>query len=71
MALLDKPETFVSIQSAAFRLGVPQAWLKKKVVAGEISHLRVGRRRLVNADAVERVLLRMSDKAAARTEGGT
>ena len=67
----DHPETFVSLRSAAFRLGVPHAWLKQKVLAGEVPHLCVGRRRLVNPQAVEAVLLAWAQNAASQPTNNT
>ena len=56
-------ETFLSLRRAAVRLGVPAAWLRAEADAGRVPHLRVGRRLLVNPQAVERVLLERSQQA--------
>jgi hypothetical protein len=50
--------TFVSLTSAAYRLGVPAAWLRAEARAGRIPHLKAGRRILFNVSLVEKVLLR-------------
>jgi hypothetical protein len=50
-------ESFVPLRRAAARLGVPAAWLRAEAVAGRVPSLRVGRRLLMNPEAVERVLL--------------
>lgn len=51
------PETFLPLRRTAARLGVPAAWLRAEVEAGRVPHLRVGRRVMLNPQAVERVLL--------------
>ena len=51
------PEAFISLRRTAARLGVPIAWLKAEAEAGEVPHLKVGRRLLFRSDEVERVLL--------------
>lgn len=53
----DQPESFLPLRRVAVRLGVPAAWLRAEADAGRIPHLRVGRRMLLNPQAVERVLL--------------
>lgn len=56
-------ESFLPLRRAAVRLGVPAAWLRAEADAGRVPHLRVGRRLLVNPQAVERVLLDRSRQA--------
>lgn len=53
-------ESFLPLRRAAARLGVPIAWLKSEAAAGRVPCLRVGRRLLLNCDAVERALLERS-----------
>jgi hypothetical protein len=57
------PESFLPLRRAAVRLGVPAAWLRAEADAGRVPHLRVGRRLLVNPQAVERVLLERAQQA--------
>ena len=57
-------ESFLPLKRAAVRLGVPAAWLRAEADAGRIPHLRVGRRLLVNPQAIERVLLDRAQRAA-------
>jgi hypothetical protein len=47
----------VPLNSGAIRAGVPVAWLRREVAAGRLPALRVGRRFLVNPDALARALL--------------
>lgn len=49
-------ESFVSIHSAAYELGVPLAWLKREAEVGRVPSLKVGRRLLFNVQQVEQVL---------------
>jgi len=60
-------ESFLSLQRAAARLGVPAAWLRSEARAGRVPHLRVGRRMLFNPDAVQHVLL---ERAAQQSKAG-
>ena len=53
----SQSELFLPLRRAAVRLGVPAAWLRAEADAGRVPHLRVGRRLMVNPQAVERVLL--------------
>jgi hypothetical protein len=46
----------------AARLRLPAEWLKGEALAGRIPCLRVGRRLLFNADAVEQVLAERAGK---------
>jgi len=57
MATDTNPETFVAVQHAAIRLGVPAAWLKAEAEAGRVPSLRAGRRILVNLEIVKDALL--------------
>jgi hypothetical protein len=50
-------EPFLSLNRAALRLGVPEAWLKTEAKAGRIPCLRAGRRLLFSLSAVEAALL--------------
>lgn len=50
-------ESFVSVDRAAIRLGVPAAWLKAEALAGRVPSLRVGRRILLNPTTIEAALL--------------
>ncbi len=50
-------ESFISLERAAFRLGVPAAWLRTEAEAERVPYLRAGRRLLFNCAAVERELL--------------
>jgi len=61
----SQSESFLPLRRAAARLGVPAAWLRGEAVAGRVPHLRVGRRLLVNPQAVERVLLERAQQAVA------
>ncbi len=58
----------VSVCGLANRLKLPAAWLKAEAEAGRIPSLRVGRRLLFNASAVERALLA---RAAGKSHEGT
>jgi hypothetical protein len=49
------------------RHGLSLAWLKREAEAGRIPSLRVGKRLLFSADAVERALIQ---RAAGRTAEG-
>ena len=48
--------SFISIESAAVRLGVPAAWLKREAREGRVPALRAGRRLLVKPQDVEAAL---------------
>ena len=54
---------FLPIAPAARYLGVPVKWLKSEVDAGRVPHLRVGRRLLVQLDAVEKTLRERAKQA--------
>ena len=62
----NPPETFLPLKDAAYRLGVPAAWLRAEADAGRVPHLRVGRRLLVNAEAIERVLLERAQQSGGK-----
>jgi hypothetical protein len=64
--------TFIPLRSAAISLGVPYAWLKAEVKAGRVPHIAVGRRLLVNQEAVANTLreMAMGSLATQRAEGG-
>jgi len=55
------PESFIPVRRLAARIGVPAAWLKREAAAGRVPSLRVGRRLLMNREAVERVLLQRAE----------
>ena len=58
MSIIEQPpESFVSLQCAAARLGVPTAWLREEAQANQVPHLRAGRRILFNIETVERALI--------------
>ena len=48
---------FIPLEPLASKLGLPQYWLKAEADAGRIPCLKIGRRRLFNADAVRLALL--------------
>jgi len=57
MQAVVQPPTFVSIEHAATRTGVPAAWLRSEADAGRIPHIKAGKRILCNVSAVERALM--------------
>lgn len=61
---------FVSIGVLADRLGVPIAWLRAEVDSGRIPFLRAGRRRIFDAESVERTLAQRVKNGADKTKGG-
>lgn len=54
---MDTRSTFVSAIELSNELGLPLAWLKAEAKTGRIPSLKVGRRRLFDADSVRRVLV--------------
>jgi hypothetical protein len=48
--------TYVSLDHAAVRLGVPERWLRDEAEAARIPTLKVGRRTLCELDAVRAAL---------------
>ena len=60
--------TFISLFDLADHLGLPVRWLKGEVAAGRLPHIRVKRRLMFNADAVERVLLDAAARSTTRTD---
>lgn len=60
------PESFIPVRRLAARIGVPAAWLKREAAAGRVPSLRVGRRLLMNREAVERVLLQRAEDEVIR-----
>jgi hypothetical protein len=66
MSALQKPETFISLQRAASRLGVPAAWLRAEAEAGRVPFLRAGRRLLFNPDSVAAALLERAKEGGAK-----
>ena len=69
MDATQRTQSFVSIEHAAYRLGIPIAWLRREAARGDIPTLRVGRRILLNPPDVERALRCRSrgDKEGAET----
>ena len=61
---MDTQESFQGIQSAAYELGVPVAWLKREAEAERVPALRVGRQLRFNIQQVERAL---TERAAQQT----
>jgi len=57
-------EVFVPVRRAAAVLGVPAAWLRSEAEAGRLPYLRVGRRLVLNPQAVERVLMMRAQQAS-------
>lgn len=53
---MDNKSTFISAIELSNELGLPLAWLKAEAKAGRIPSLKVGRRRLFDADSVRCVL---------------
>ena len=47
----------MNIRRAAIRLGVPQNWLEAEIKAGQLPHLRIGKRVLVDVDTVRQALV--------------
>lgn len=60
-----QPATFSTLEQAAFRVGVPKAWLRQEAEAGRIPHLRAGRTIMFNIETVEKALLERASKAVA------
>ncbi|MGD0464869.1 MAG: hypothetical protein ABSB74_20485 [Tepidisphaeraceae bacterium] len=67
--VVEKQKTFQPLRRAAMRLGLPPSWLRAEVIAGRIPALRVGKKILVNPEAVERVLLDRAGEAASAEPG--
>jgi hypothetical protein len=61
----------VSLRGLAQALGLPAPWLKTEAEEGRIPSLRIGRRLLFNAGAVQRVLLLRAAGREDRTENST
>lgn len=57
-------ETFISVDRAAVRLGVPAAWLRAEARAGRVPCLRAGKRLLVNVAMVRRALAERAERDA-------
>ena len=53
---MDTKSTFISVIELSNELGLPLAWLKAEAKAGRIPSLKVGLRRLFDADSVRHVL---------------
>jgi excisionase family DNA binding protein len=64
----QRDKTFVPVNSAAVRLGVPAAWLRAEVEAGRIPHLKTGRRIMLNPATVEQALLDRARQGAEAPE---
>jgi hypothetical protein len=54
---MENTTALLTLRLLAQRLRLPAAWLKAEAEAERIPSLLAGRRRLFNAEAVERVLL--------------
>jgi excisionase family DNA binding protein len=50
----------LSAHQLAERLQLPLDWIKSQAKAGRLPHLKIGRRRLFNPDAVRKALARMA-----------
>jgi hypothetical protein len=55
--LISPPKTFLTLCQIAYRLGIPEAWLKAEAESGRIPCIRIGRRMLFHPDVVERSLM--------------
>jgi hypothetical protein len=55
--------TFVGLNVAATRLGVPIAWLKAEAAAGRVPVLRAGAKFLFNVEAVRAALIERANTA--------
>lgn len=53
--------TFVSLDTAALRLGLPVRWFRREVTAGRIPYVQAGRRKLFDVEAVRSALLNQAD----------
>ena len=56
-------DTFLSLEDAANRLGVPVGWLRAEAKTNRFPTLRVGRRLVVQKQTVDRVLLERVQEA--------
>jgi excisionase family DNA binding protein len=65
----DRETSFVPVQNAAARLGLPVSWLKAEADARRIPHVRIGRRILFNVEAVEQALLSRASRFLKSSEG--
>ena len=54
----NPPPELVTLAVLARRLSLSVAWLKAEAEAGRVPHLKAGRRRLFNVDAVRDCLLK-------------
>lgn len=57
MSATHCPPKFVPVHIAAVRLGLPIAWLKIQAAAGQLPHVKAGRRLMFDVDAVHQTLL--------------
>lgn len=63
---MNTPPRFQPITRAASRLGLPEAELRRSVRIGELPHIRVGRRILIDLPAAEAVLIERARKATGK-----
>ncbi len=54
---MDENKSLSTVRELANELGLPVAWLKDEAQAGRIPCLRIGKRLVFNAEAVERTLV--------------
>jgi excisionase family DNA binding protein len=61
---------FISLPALADLTGLPESWLRRAADSGEIPFLRIGRRRMFDPTAVERVLARRATIAMTKQAHG-
>ncbi len=59
---MNDTQQLLTARGIARHFGLPLDWIVKKADAGQLPHLRVGRRRLFNAEAVRQALLRAASE---------
>lgn len=69
----DRTKVFMPLRPAAWRLGLPIAWLRAEAFDGRVPCLRSGRRLFFNIEAVEQALLHRRPQPAGgeRAERGS
>lgn len=65
MANPNDDAVFLTIDSAAYRLGVPVAWLKREAKYGRVPSLLVGNRLMLNLEQTKATLLKQAEEEAA------
>ncbi len=55
-------KTYIPLNTLAYSLGLPQAYVKREADAGRIPFVRAGRRRMFNLEQVEQALHNRSVK---------